>query len=103
MLYIRMEGLVLLAPNPDYCVSDSHPLAYEKIRTYMAWRCWASARRLCVFTTPSCARCPLKKIRIFKSNWIQWIVQKFILFNLTIGIIVFELDRTSPHKTLLNV
>ena len=29
------------APNPDYCVSDNHPLAYEKIRTYMAWRCWA--------------------------------------------------------------
>ena len=24
------------APNPDYGVSDNHPLAYEKIRTYMA-------------------------------------------------------------------
>ena len=43
------------APNPDYCVSDSHPLAYEYART---WRGAAgrAARRRCVSATPSCAR-----------------------------------------------
>ena len=46
------------APNPDYCVSDSHPLAYEKIRTYMAWRCWVCrSPSVCFRNAKLCTSC----------------------------------------------